>query len=179
MPNLMTAEELFEMGNSQRCELIKGEYIAMSPSGGTHGRLTNKMGRIIGNFIEEKNLGEGFGAETGFILSRNPDTVRAPDFAFIAKERLTLIDEFDQFLSIAPDLAVEVVSPGDLWTKIEKKIKDFLHAGVRLIWVINRSNKTIHVYHGFSDVRVLTESDHLTGEDVLPGFSIPVKRIFE
>ncbi len=174
----MTAEKFFELCDGQTCELVNGEFITMSPAGGRHGKFTSRIPRIVGDFVEEHDLGETFGAETGFIIFRNPDTVRAPDFAFIAKERLGLIDEFDKFLSIPPDLAVEIVSPDDRWTKIEEKVNDYLRAGVRLVWVINPSTQTIHVYHGFSNVVVLTRNDTLEGTGVLPGFSIPVARIF-
>jgi len=179
MSELITAEEFIEVCNGQPSELVKGEFIAMSPGGGTHGKFTLRIGRIVADFVDEHDLGEVFGAETGFILFRNPDTVRAPDFAFIATERLHLIAEvFDEFLPIAPDLVVEIVSPHDRWTEIEAKVNDYLRAGVRLVWVMNPSTKTIHVYHGFSQVKVLTSDDTLDGADVLPGFSISVASIF-
>jgi Uma2 family endonuclease len=175
----MTAEEFIEICDDQPSELVKGEFIAMSPAGGRHGKFTLRVGRIVGDFVDEHDLGEVFGAETGFILFRDPDTVRAPDFAFIAKERLHLIaDVFDEFLPIAPDLVVEIVSPYDHWTEIEAKVNDYLRAGVRLVWVMNPSTKTIHVYHGFTQVQVLTLNDILDGADVLPEFSISVARIF-
>src|SRR5262245_1160367 len=111
MKYLITAEELLQRGNNQRGELIKGEFIPMSPAGGTHGKYAIRIGTIVNEYVEDHNLGESYGAETGFIISRNPDTVRAPDFAFVSKERLPLISDLDEFLPIAPDLAVEVVSP--------------------------------------------------------------------
>jgi len=178
MSNLMTAEKFFQVSEGQSCELVKGEFITMSPAGGSHGKFTSRIPRIVGDFVEAHDLGETFGAETGFIIFRNPDTVRAPDFAFISKERLPLIKEFDEFISIAPDLAVEIVSPYDRWTKVEEKVNDYLRAGVRLVWVINPSIRTIHVYRGFANVTVLTIGDVLSGEDVLPGFSAPAARIF-
>ena len=178
MPNLMTAAELCELGEDRPGELIAGEFIPMSPAGGRHGKYAIQIGRIVGDYVEDHGLGEIFGAETGFIVSRTPDTVRAPDFAFIAKDRVLLIDEFDEFVSIPPDLAVEIVSPNDRWTKIEEKVRDFLRAGVRLVWVVNPKTKTIHVYQSFSEVSVLTMDDHLEGGEVLPGFRVAVARIF-
>ncbi len=178
MPNLMTAEELLQLGDDRPGELIAGEFIPMSPAGGRHGKYAILIGRIVGDYVEDHELGEIFGAETGFIISHNPDTVRAPDFAFIAKERLALISEFDEFLAIPPDLAVEIVSPNDRWTRIEEKVQDYLRAGVRLVWVINPKTKTIHVYQSFSEVAVLTLEDQLEGGEVLPGFSVAVGSIF-
>lgn len=174
----MTAEELFEWVNGRRGELIKGEFIEMSPSGGTHGKLSSKIARILGNFIEENNLGESFGAETGFVLFWNPDTVRAPDFAYIAKERLPQIKEFDKFISIPPDLAVEIISPNDRWPDVEDKIADYFAAGVKLVWIINPKPQTVQVYRSPSQSSLLSGSDVLQGDNILPGFSIPVERIF-
>jgi len=178
MQKLMTAEELFEWVNGRRGELIKGEFIEMSPSGGTHGKLSSRIARILGNFIEENNLGESFGAETGFILFRDPDTVRAPDFAFISKDRLSLIEEFDKFISIPPDLAVEIISPHDRWPDVEDKISDYFSAGVSLVWIINPKPQAVQVYRSPSQISLLSGADVLQGDDVLPGFSIPVERIF-
>ncbi len=174
----MTAEELLKLGECWPCELIAGEFVASSPAGGAHGRLASRINRIVGDFVEKHALGETFGAETGFILSHNPDTVRAPDFAFIAAERLSLIGDFDEFVPIAPDLAVEVVSPHDRWTKIEEKVQDYLRAGTRLVWVLNPKTKTIHVYHGLESVVVLMSKGQLAGGEVLPGFSVAVAQLF-
>ena len=178
MTNLITAEELLQRGNDQRGELVRGEFIPMNWENGTHGRLTLRIARIVMDNVTKHDSGESFGAGTGFITTRNPDTVRAPDFAFIAKERLPLISDLDEFISIAPDLAVEVVSPNDRWTRIEEKVQEYLRAGVRLIWVIDPTTKTIHVYQGFSDVTLLTVADQLGGGEVLSGFAAPVARIF-
>lgn len=174
----MTAKELLEFGDNSTCELIAGEFIPKRPAGGAHGRLASRINRIVGDYVEKHALGETFGAETGFIVAHNPDTVRAPDFAFITQERLALIGDFDEFIPIAPDLAVEVVSPHDRWTKIEEKVQDYLRAGTRLVWVLNPKTKTIHVYHGFASVVVLTSKGQLEGGEVLPGFAAAVAYLF-
>ncbi|RMI27418.1 MAG: Uma2 family endonuclease [Calditrichaeota bacterium] len=179
MPGLMTAEELFEWVNGKRGELVRGEFIEMSPTDGTHGRLTNRISVVVGGFIINQDLGEAFGAETGFILSRDPDTVRAPDFAFIAKERLSQIGEFDRYLPIPPDLAVEVISPNDRWVDVEAKVYDYLRAGVRMVWLFDPTTQTVHVYEGFSRVKVLTTEDELDGGEVVPGFRMPVREFFK
>lgn len=174
----MTAAELLQRDDDQPGELIAGKFVPQSFAEGSHGKIASWMGNLFGSFIEGHALGESFGVATGFILTRNPDTVRAPDFAFIAKERLALISELDEFLAIPPDLAVEIVSPYDRWTKIEEKVQDYLRAGVRLVWVINPKTKTIHVYRSYSEVAVLTIADQLEGGEVLPGFSMAVAKIF-
>lgn len=178
MSIVMTAEEFLQLGDNGIGELIAGEFVSMSPAGGAHGRLASRVNRIVGDFVEKHALGETFGAETGFIITHNPDTVRAPDFAFIAAERLSLIGDFDEFVPIAPDLAVEVVSPHDRWTKLEEKVQDYLRAGTRLVWVLNPKTKTIHVYQSLQSVVVLTSNGQLEGGDVLPGFSVAVAALF-
>src|SRR5689334_9349409 len=109
--HLMTAEELFNLPeDGKRYELVKGELLTMSPTSGKHGAVTMRLSRILANYIEESSLGVTFAAETGFKLEHNPDTVLAPDFAFIAKDRISTLP--DNYVSLAPDLVIEVVSPG-------------------------------------------------------------------
>jgi Uma2 family endonuclease len=116
-----TADELFMMPHDGfRYELVKGELIKVSPTGGKHGILTLRLGAALIQHIEANNLGEAFGAETGFILSRNPDTVRAPDVAFVSRERIPPGDFPEKFWPGAPDLAVEVLSPSDTLYEVEE-----------------------------------------------------------
>lgn len=178
LKSLVTAEELSKMGDIGRCELVKGEIIQMSPPGYTHGKIAMEIGRLLSNYVRENGLGVVCAAETGIIISREPDTVRAPDAMFISNERLSEQFEPDFFLPFAPDLAVEVISPSDRWAEIEEKLDEYFRAGVRLAWVIEPKTKKIHVYKSPTEVRILSETDSLTGEDVVPGFAIPVSELF-
>jgi Uma2 family endonuclease len=175
---LLTAEELLRMEDTRLCELVKGEVIRMAPAGYGHGRLTMRIGILLERFIGPRNLGELLGAETGFIVSRDPDTVRAPDVMFVSKGRLSGEIDPDHFLPFAPDLAVEVVSPSNLWSEIEEKVEEYLEAGVRMVWIVNPRTRSITVYRSRSQVQILGAGDTLAGEDVLPGFNVSVAEIF-
>ena len=175
---LITAEELLEMGDIGPCELVRGELINMSPTGGKHGKIALKVGRLLGNYVEEHSLGTVCAAETGFLVMRDPDTVRAPDVSYIAKERIPPEGEPDGYWEFAPDLAVEVISPSDRWSKVEEKVKEWLCAETFLVWVINPKGRSVHIYRDLKHVQLLMEEDTLTGEEIVPGFSLPVAEIF-
>ncbi len=176
---LMTAEELFELPNDDyKYELVAGELIRMAPTGGEHGVLTVRIGRILDEYVEAHDLGICSSAETGFILQRNPDIVRAPDAAFIAKARIPETGIPTAYWPFAPDLAVEVTSPSDRFTAVQTKISEYFSAGTRLVWVVEPATRTVYVYRSAHDVRALGEDAELTGEDVLPGFRCAVRRLF-
>jgi len=176
---LLTADDLLQMGDVGRAELVKGELVKMVPSGGEHGTLTMNVGALLHNFVKLRKLGRVFGAETGIFISRDPDTVRAADAAYMSNERLAQISDLTKFLDVAPDLVVEVISPSDSWSSIEEKVSEYLAAGVRLVWVFNPKTRSVHIYRPASKVRRIVEGDVLDGEDVLPGFAAPVKELFE
>ncbi len=176
---LLSAEDVLAMGNIGRWELVKGELIKMNPAGGEHGRLAMSIGAILWNFVRTHKLGEVFGAETGLYTERDPDTLRAADAMYYSTGRLAQVADLAGFLTVPPDLAVEVVSPGDHWTEIEEKVTEYLTAGVRMIWVVNPRIKSVHVYRPGKEVRRLSDDDHQMGEDVLPGFEVSVAELFE
>src|SRR4051812_26305530 len=122
--SLVTAEELLALptGMGKRYELVAGELRVMSPSGWRHGQIVSNLHSLLGPHIRAKRLGLSFGAETGFRLARDPDTVRAPDFAFISNERLPSKAPTEAFWPGAPDLAVEVLSPSDRTGEVDEKI---------------------------------------------------------
>ena len=176
---LMTAEELERMpDDGYRYDLVRGKLIRMAPAARRSGRIESRVGRHLGNFVEPRGLGEVYGAETGFILARNPDIVRAPDVAFVRAERLTPDVDEDHFLPFAPDLAVEVVSPSDRARDVRDKVRDYLDAGVPLVWVLHPRQRTFTVSTPGGVTSVLREGDELDGGDILPGFRLPVVEIF-
>ncbi len=175
----LTADELLVMPNTRfGYELVRGELKKYMPTGFLHGLIASRIGRIIGNFVDENDLGVTFAAETGFLIFQNPDTVRAPDSAFVSKEKLEKHGITEKFFPDAPDLAVEVVSPSDRKKDIEEKIRDYLKAGVSLVWVIYPQNKIIAVHRQSNITSILRETDELDGEDVLPNFRCPLNEIF-
>ncbi|HLF96615.1 MAG TPA: Uma2 family endonuclease, partial [Methylococcaceae bacterium] len=118
-----------------------------------------------------------FAAETGFILARDPDTVRAPDVAFIRQDRLEQTGIPTGYWPGAPDLAVEVISPSDTYTEVEDKVCDWLEAGTRLVIVVNPRKQAVTVYRSAKQVRLLTGDEVLDGADVIPGWALPVSEI--
>lgn len=174
-----TSEDLMRISSQgKRYELVKGELVEMAPTGGRHGRVASRIGYRLRRIVEEQELGEVFAAETGFRLASNPDTVRAPDAAFVSKERLPSEDQLIGFPSLAPDLVVEVVSPSDSAGQVQAKVEDWLRANVQLVWVVYPDTRSVVVYRALNEVAVLGPQDTLEGGPVLPGFSCPVSDIF-
>lgn len=181
--HLMSAEELAAMPNSEHgndylYELIEGELKKMSPTKPMHGIVTARLTVVVGQHVEAEDLGEVFGAETGFLVKSNPDTVLATDLAFVTHERLETIENIEKFVPFAPDLAVEVLSPSNTIDEIDGKIDAYFAAGTRLVWVANHKRRTLRVYRSPNDIRILSETDTLDGGDVLPGFTYELKRLF-
>jgi Uma2 family endonuclease len=176
---LTTADQLLQMPNDgMRRELVVGELREMTPAGGEHGYITVELTLAIGFHVKKNGLGNLFAAETGFILRRDPDTVRAPDVAFMSKERASLAVRERGFVSGAPDLAVEVISPSDTNKEIEAEAEDWLRAGCRMVMLVNPRSRSLKIYRSPSDVSVLGPNDAFDGADVLPGFQLPVNSIF-
>jgi Uma2 family endonuclease len=176
---LLTAEELFRLSSTgRRYELVKGELFEMPPAGGRHGSVAMRIGTLLGSHVRASQLGEVFAAETGFILRRSPDTVRAPDASFVSKERLPAGELPVGFLEMAPDLAVEVVSPGDSARDVLEKVEEWLGAGVRLVWIIYPATRSVTAYHSLEDFRELSERDSLDGAEVVPGFTCRIRDLF-
>jgi Uma2 family endonuclease len=171
----ITAEELFDMGDIGRCELIDGEIVRMSPSGAEHGRVAMNLGAILRQHVKAHGLGKVFAAETGFKLA--PRRVRAPDVAFVRAERLTQGIPA-KFFDGAPDLAVEVVSPSDSWPDVEAKVEDWLARGARSCWVVDPKARRVVVYRPDGRAARLDDKAVVT-DDTLPGLSLPVAEIFD
>jgi Uma2 family endonuclease len=131
---------------------------------------------LLGDFVEAQQLGEVFGV-TGYVLARDPDTVRGPDLSFVYRERLSNLDDA-RYFSGAPDLAVEILSPSSR-EEIHAKIADYLAAGARLVWVVDPERESVTTYRTLLAPRRLESNESLDGEDVLPGLVIPLESIFE
>jgi len=176
-PPLMTAEELLHTTvPDKRAELVRGVLVVREPPGGRHGSVTMNLALRLGNHVEREGAGQVFAAETGFTLARGPDTVRAPDIAFVRRERLPkpIPVGFPEF---APDLVVEVLSPGDRPGEVLAKVGDWLDAGARLVWVIDPERRIARVYRQDGSETIVPADEGLNGEDVLPGFSCPLASI--
>ena len=173
---ITTAEQLLCAGDIGRCELVRGELRMMIPAGGEHGRITGYLTYLLGTHIVKNELGTFYAAETGFLLHREPDTVRAPDFAFIAAGRATPPER--GYVSGAPDLAVEVLSPDDRPGYVREKVAEWLEAGTVAVWVVDPRRRTVTIHEAASPPTTLGESDTLPGGELLPGLELDVRELF-
>jgi Uma2 family endonuclease len=175
----MTADELLRLpDDGSRHELIEGELRSMTPAGFRHGAIVMKLSRPLEEHVATNRLGLVAGAETGFKLKADPDTVRAPDIAFVSRERVEVEGVPDTFWPGPPDLAVEVLLPSDTVYDVEDKVATWLACGTRLVWVVHPKRRVVIVHRpGEPDV-TLSEADTLDGGDVIPGFGFRVEDIF-
>jgi Uma2 family endonuclease len=175
---LITARELLQLSaGDKKYELVKGELIELTPPGGAHGSIAAKISWLLLNFIRSHNLGKVM-VESGFQLASNPDTVRGPDISFLAAAKVPAEGIPAGYLSGAPDLAVEIVSPGDTAAEIQAKVQDYLVHGSQAVWVVYPQQRVVVVHHPDGLGRTLQEVDTLSGETVVPGFSCQVSDIF-
>jgi Uma2 family endonuclease len=178
-PKLMTAEELLRLPrDGKRRELVRGELRTMPPTGWEHGTATSVFDRSLGHYVQVHQLGEVATGEPGFRLTTNPDTVRAPDVAFVRRERLEAAGPVRGYWPGAPDLVVEVISPNDLYTEVDEKVAEWLEHGTSLVFVVNPHRRTVAVHRPGQSMRIFGENDVLDGEDIVPGWTLPVRDLF-
>jgi len=175
--HITTAEQLLQASRLGRCELVRGELMLMTPAGFRHGRIACTVAAILRDFVHPRGLGVVLGAETGFQIGHQPDTVRAPDVAYVAAKRIPQTEPAG-FFPGAPDLAVEVLSPGDPAGDVLAKVQDWLDAGCRAVWVVDPKTRSVTVYHTRRQIVVLSESETLDGGEVLPGLDVNVADFF-
>ena len=175
----VTAEELLRMPDDGfRYELVRGELRKMAPAGSEHGYLAVRVTGPLWLHVETHKLGRVYAAETGFQLASDPDTVRAPDAAFVSQQRIEEVGPVRGYWPGAPDLAIEVISPSDTYTEVEDKVFTWIDAGTRMVVVLNPRRRTVTVYRSRTDLTVLTEEDTLDGQDVVPGWTLPIADLF-
>ena len=173
IPTTMTLEEFLEQ-DVEGYEYVSGELVPMAPPSREHGEISVNVIRYLDAHVYQNKLGRLYTAETTFQVG---ERTAKPDVAFVSTDRLT--GDKTKGFSIPPDLAIEVVSPSDVQSRIAEKALAYLDAGTRLVWVIEPVSKTVTVYRSETDIEMLTREDTLTGEDVVPGFTCLVARLFE
>lgn len=179
----MTADEFFDSPYSRGFELVNGKIVSKGgaietnmPTGALHGAVTEELASRMSYFVRENKLGKVFAAETGFILSK--DTVRGIDVSFVGNEKLGKFGITEKFFPVAPDLAVETISPGNSLNEIQDKIEEYLAAGTKLVWIVYPKQKMVQVHRQNNVINVLREDDRLDGEDVIPNFRVKLSEIF-
>lgn len=173
----VTADELLRLNvPGKRTELVKGKLVVSEPPGYLHGDVTIRLTKAIVNHTDAHALGRVLAAETGFKLSGNPDTVRAPDIAFVRRERVP-DPRPTGYAELAPDLVVEVLSPDDKPGEVLAKVADWLNAGSRLVWVVDPRRRLARVYRADGSESLCAEDGTLDGEEVLAGFSCALASI--
>jgi Uma2 family endonuclease len=174
---LYTAEDLLKMPREKRVELIRGELIPLPPPpGGEHGELADSIGSRASVYVRDHQLGRSFAAETGFKVHFDPDTVRGPDWAFVRKERLPG-PVTKKHVPVVPDIVLEVRSPDDSRREFAEKVSMWIGVGVQIVWALDPDSKTLTV-HREHEVQHLGPKDTLTGEEILPGFELPLSKVF-
>jgi Uma2 family endonuclease len=175
----MTADELLALPKGKdRYELVKGELITMPPAGEEHGEIANNISFLLTAFIRANQLGKTYAAETGFVLARDPDTVRGPDFAFVPNDRIPPGAPSKKFSKLVPALVLEVLSPGDSVIEVEEKIEDWLGFGVDEVWIANPRRKAVTIYATGHDPHTVRNGEVIRGSGILAGFSHPVAELF-
>ncbi len=174
----VTADELLHLNlPDKRTELVGGVLVVREPAGYRHGEVAARLAQVLMDHVDRENLGRVLAAETGFKLASDPDTVRAPDVAFISRDRLPDPSPTG-YAELAPDLVVEVLSPDDRPGEVLAKVADWLNAGSRLVWVVDPAHRRARVYRADGSESLIGDGGMLNGEDVLPGFASPLAAIF-
>ena len=149
----------------------------MVPAGFDHGTIGTNLLALLWQYVKAKNLGVVVGPDTGFVISRDPDTVRAPDVGFVRQDRV-LEPRPVKFWDGAPDLAVEVISPSDTAVAVDEKVQDWLDAGTQEVIVINPKQKSVKVFRRGGTASVLREGDVLEALESVPGFRCEIAELF-
>src|SRR6266699_3738821 len=175
-PAILTADELLQIPD-KHAELVRGVLVVREPPGLRHGRIALDLGRRLADHVDANHLGRVY-VESGFKLTSNPDTVRGPDVAFISQSRLPEPEPVG-YPALAPDLVVEILSPGDRPGEVLGKVADWLSAGTRLVWVVDPERRLARVYRADGAEAIVTAEQGLQGEDVVPGFVCPLATILQ
>lgn len=176
-PDILSGEDLFDMGDIGRSELVKGKLLLMAPTGYEHGISENRIGSLLREHVNQKGIGEVLTGEVGIYTRRSPDTVRGADVLYISNERFQNVKS-KSYLDVAPELIVEVLSPGDRWVNMMEKLEEYFSIGVKVVWIADPKHRTIRVYRSSTSVEQFSDGDILTCEDVLPGFACKVAGLF-
>jgi Uma2 family endonuclease len=179
-PTLLTAAEFArrpDPGHPE--ELVRGRIVPMALTTRRHGQICSKSVRILGNFADERDLDHVVSNDAGVITERGPDTVRGADVAFYSYNKFPRGPMPADYGAEPPELIIEVLSPSDRWSKVHAKVTEYLEAGVLAVVVLDDDSRTAFLFRPDQGPRILGPDDELTFPEILPGFSVPVRRFFE
>jgi Uma2 family endonuclease len=177
---LVTAKQLATKQIRYACELDEGRIVRVSPAGRKHGLVLARILHLLVKHVDKKKLGKVMSGETGFWVRRDPDSVRAPDAAFLSNETLARADKIEgAYFAVAPDLVIEVLSPDDRWVAVDRKVREYLTAGAKAVWVVNPDSETVWVFETGTVARVLGRAEKIEGGSALPGFRAAIKSFFD
>ena len=174
--HLLTGEEFFDLGDIGPCELVDGRIVAMTPTGAAHGKIEARLARLLDEYVENRGIGWVLSGEVGIVTKRNPDRVRGADIAFLTREQVTSIP--DGFLTVAPELVIEIVSPNDRWKDIRDKIDEYCAIGVKQVWLVEPQAQQILAYRSPTEAVRYRAGDRLPAAHSLSGLEIAVDQIF-
>jgi Uma2 family endonuclease len=180
MTQLVTAEELLTISDTEcRHELVAGEVRKRNFHGWRHGAIAHNVVSLVGLHVVENQVGLGFAGGTGFVLHRNPDTVLAPDYAFVANENKSKGTIDDGYWPCAPDLAVEVLEPSDTAAEVSERVNEWLRSGSAAVWIVDPKLRTVTIYGPTTSAQVVPGDEILIGDPIVPGFFCQVDKFFQ
>lgn len=166
----------FDEDFDKKYEIVDGVPEAKEMGSSLHSGVGTRLIIEMGMHVKINKLGAVYGPDATFQIGDND---RLPDVAFVSAARIPAEGETDEKWRLAPDLAVEIISPGDVWEKLNRKIREYFAAGVRQVWLISLELREVHVYDAPKSITYLTEEDELTNEDLLPGFRCRISELFQ
>lgn len=176
---LLTLEEYLRLpDDGSRTELVRGRVVREPPPATLHGRLQSRIAYLIETYEQARGGRGAVAVGSGFLLAVDPPTVRGPDVSYVAAERIPEAGSEEPYWQMGPDLAVEIVSPSNLWTEMQRKVGDYLAAGTRLVWVVDPPTRTVTVYRPGAQASRLEAGAELDGGEVLPGFRVALGELF-
>lgn len=172
----MSATAEIVLDPEKEYEIVDGQPVEKEMGGARHGGVGVRLIIRLGSHVEAHGLGGVYGPDTTFLIGHNE---RLPDVSFVAAARIPAEGEPEGIWPMAPDLAVEIISPNDLYEKVHSKMREYFAAGVRQVWLISPEHKTVTILHSPTQITILTEEDELTGGDLLPAFRCPVRELYQ
>ena len=172
----MTVATNVTLNPEKEYEIVDGQPEEKEMGGARHGGVGTRLIIRLGGYVEAQRLGSVYGPDTTFQIGQNE---RLPDVAFITAARIPADGEPEGIWPIAPDLAVEIISPNDLYERVNSKVREYFAAGVRQVWLLSPEHRTVTIYHSSTQAKILSEADELVGDDMLPGFHCRISELFQ